>query len=204
VELHEALSRIDAIHRQLAGTETFRGYRSATVASSGVTALLAAGAQAIWIPEPTANLHGYLSLWIGAAALSVALVGVEIAVRSWQSQSAIARRLTLLAIEQFAPCLVVGALLTAVVVRAAPDSAWMLPGLWALVFSLGVFASCRLLPRASVYVATYYAVAGLVCLAVGQGAAALSPWTMAAAFGGGQLLTAVVLFCTLERHHGAH
>ena len=40
-----------------------------------------------------------------------------------------------------------GGVVTAAVVRLAPESAWLMPGLWQLFFSQGVFASCRFLPR---------------------------------------------------------
>jgi hypothetical protein len=74
----------------------------------------------------------------------------------------------------------------------------MLPGLWALLFSLGIFASCRLLPRAVAIAGAWYLSGGVLALAWGNGAAALSPWIMGITFGGGQLLTAVILHITLE------
>ena len=45
----------------------------------------------------------------------------------------------------------------------------------------------------------WYLVAGSLALAWGQGEAALSPWTMGVMFGIGQLLTALILYVTLER-----
>src|SRR5262249_34208647 len=105
--------------------------------------------------------------------------------------------------EQFCPCLAAGALLTIVLVRAAPESVWMLPGLWQIIYSLGIFASCRLLPRATFWVAAFYLVTGLTLLAVAPGDASLSPWAMALPFGAGQLLAAAVLYSTLERDHAA-
>ena len=75
----------------------------------------------------------------------------------------------------------------------------MLPGLWAMLFSLGIFASCRLLPRAVVIAGAWYLSAAVLALAWGNGEAALSPWIMGITFGGGQLLTAVILHFTLER-----
>ena len=84
------------------------------------------------------------------------------------------------AIEQFIPAGVAGALLTFVLFRFAPESLWMLPGLWQIVFSLGVFASCRSLPRPMFAVGVWYLAAGLgvwlrqrrrSVLAVGDGAA---------------------------------
>ena len=77
----------------------------------------------------------------------------------------------------------------------------MLPGLWQIVYSLGVFASCRLLPRATFWVAVFYLGTGLAALAAGPGDAALSPWTMGLPFATGQFLAAAVLYRTLERDH---
>jgi hypothetical protein len=71
------------------------------------------------------------------------------------------------------------------------------------LFSLGVFACCRLLPRPLFGVAAYYLACGLGVLAFARGAEAFSPWTMGVTFGGGQLLTAVILYCTVERKDGA-
>jgi hypothetical protein len=109
------------------------------------------------------------------------------------------RRTTLFAVEQFLPSLVAGGLLTLIMVDRARESVWMLPGLWALLFSLGIFASCRLLPRAVALAGAWYLTAAVLALVWGNGQAALSPWIMGIAFGGGQLLTAVILYITLER-----
>jgi hypothetical protein len=69
----------------------------------------------------------------------------------------------------------------------------MLPGLWELVFSLGIFASCRFLPRPMFAVGLWYLAAALACLVVESGPRTLSPWAMGIPFGVGQLLVAAVL-----------
>ena len=69
------------------------------------------------------------------------------------------------------------------------------------MFSLGIFASCRLLPPVIVWAGVYYLFAGAVCLAFAQGDYALSPWAMGLPFGIGQLFTAALLYWTLERTH---
>ncbi len=79
----------------------------------------------------------------------------------------------------------------------------MLPGLWSLVFSLGIFASYRLLPRQSLWIGFYYAVCGCLCLLWGQAENVLAPWQMGLSFGGGQLLGAAMLYWNLERTHGS-
>jgi len=199
MELREALTQITEIRHQLARTEVFRGYRAMPVAFSGVVALLAALVQAATIAEPSAQILPYLMLWIGAAVVSGLAAGLEMMIRARNSASPLTRELTWLALEQFCPSLVAGALLTIVLYRAVPEGLWMLPGLWQILYSLGIFASCRLLPKPTFWVAVFYLGSGLAVLA--QGEAALGPWSMGLPFSVGQLLAAAVLYSTLERDH---
>jgi hypothetical protein len=78
----------------------------------------------------------------------------------------------------------------------------LLPGLWMMLFSLGVFASSRLLPRAVFAVGGYYLVAGILALIAAQKGFAFSPWLMAGTFGMGQFATAVILYHRLEGRGG--
>jgi len=199
MELQEALLKIDAIHAQVAKAETFRGYRPLTVGCTGVLALAAAALQPILVPQPNEQIHAYLQLWIATAALSVTIVGLELALHCWRSPSQFLRRQTLQAIEQFLPCIVAGGALTGVMMKFAPEGAPLLPGLWSIVFSLGVFSSSRQLPPAVLIVAVFYLLAGLATLALARGAFAFTPWAMAGTFGVGQLLTAAILYWTLDR-----
>ena len=198
MELHEALSQISEIRKQMAQTETFRGYRAMTAGFSAALALVAGTVQAIWMRNPMDQIGAYLMLWIAVAVISVVTTGAEMVIRSRRAQSPLTVQLTWLAVQQFLPCLAAGGLLTYVLVLFSPESIWMFPGLWAILFSLGVFASCRLLPRPIIWAGSYYLVSGIVCLAVSRGDAALSPWTMIGTFGIGQLLIAAILYFTLE------
>lgn len=199
MELQEALAQIAEIRAQISRTETFRGYRSATVALSGVLAIGAGLVQVVCIPEPQQNISAYLALWVSAAVLSLIVTGCEMAVRCRHAASPWTTRITLLAVEQFLPCVLAGAVVTTVLVRVDHDSLWMLPGLWSVLFGLGVFASYRLLPRQVFWVGAFYLFAGGCLLASGPDGAALSPWAMAATFGTGQLLGSAILYVTLER-----
>jgi hypothetical protein len=203
MELRDALTQITEIRLQLARTEVFRGYRAMPVAFSGVMALVAALVQAATISEPVMQISNYLTLWIGAALVSGLAAALEMIIRARNSASPLTRQLTFLACEQFCPCLLAGALVTFVLVRFSPESVWMLPGLWQIFFGLGIFASCRLLPRPTFWVAVFYLGTGLAVLSLGRGDGALNPWTMGLPFGTGQILAAAVLYCTLERDHAA-
>lgn len=197
MELREALAQISEIRQQMARTAVFRGYRAVPVALSGLLALGVAAIQQAWLDEPAQQFTAYLCLWIGAALVSLLATGVGMIVRSRLLSSAYARETTLLAVGQFVPCLVTGALVTFAIVTHARDSVHLLPGLWQILFGLGIFASFRLLPRATFWLATLYLCAGTISLSLGE--AALSPWVMGIPFGAGQLLAAAVLYWTLER-----
>jgi hypothetical protein len=202
MELREALDSIATIRRRMAETEVFRGYRALPVAVSAVLAVSAGFLQPVVVPRPDRDLPGYVALWSAVAFLSVAAAGLAMFLRDRVAGTSLTRPVTWLAVGQFVPCLVAAAAVTAVVVRVAPEVGWALPGLWQVFFSQGVFASCRLLPRAAFAVGAFYLVAGIVTLVLARGPDALSPWAMAVPFGVGQLAAAAVLYWTLERTDG--
>jgi hypothetical protein len=195
--LDKALADITAIRSQIARDAVFRGYGPATLAATGLFALIAAGIQGLLLPDPTAEMFAYLMLWVTTATLSVILIGIEMVARTQRIHSGLADEMIRAATEQFIPAGIAGALLSVVLYHCAPTSLWMLPGLWQIMFSLGLFAACRSLPRPMQAAAIWYLLAGLANLALASEANALSPWAMALPFGAGQLLIAGVL------HYGA-
>jgi hypothetical protein len=205
MELHEALTEIATIRRQIALAEQFRGYRALPVALGAVAAFAAVVAQPLLVPEPAQDFFGYLRLWISVAVVAGLLPVVDVCVRHricfrLGRGRSLQASLIRLACEQFAPCVVVGGLLTVVIGCYAAEVRWMLPGLWAVVFSLGLFASYRLLPTPILLVAIWYLLTGCLCLGFGQATAGLAPWTMALTFGVGHAATAVVLSCQEQEH----
>jgi hypothetical protein len=190
-DLQEALSVIHSIRNQVARGTEFRGYGPASIAASGILAMLVAAMQAHWMTKP--DLTMWLAVWAGTAAVSVLLAGIETFARARRVHVGFAGEMIEAAVAQFLPAVMVGLLLTVVLVRVAARECWMLPGLWELIFSLGVFASCRFLPRLMFGVGVWYLAAGLFCLAAGSATQSLSPWTMGIPFGVGQLLVAAVL-----------
>ena len=192
-DLNKALGDINSIRRQMARSTEFRGYGPATLAATGAIALAAAAAQAIWLPDAAHHLPEYLSIWIVTAALSASLIGVQMVARTHRMHSGLADAMIRMAVEQFLPAAGAGALLTVVLIRFAPATLWMLPGLWQVTFSLGVFSSCRFLPRPMIAAGVWYLLTGLFCIALADNRA-LSPWAMGIPYAAGQLLVAGVLF----------
>jgi hypothetical protein len=172
----------------------FRGYGSATVAATAALAIVAAVVQALWLPDPASDALAYLALWVATAAVSVLLIGIEMVARTRRIHSGLADEMIHAATEQFIPAGVAGMLLTFVLYRFAPQNLSMLPGLWQIVFSLGLFASCRSLPRPMFAAAVWYLAAGLCSLAFANGAQAFSPYAMAVPYGIGQVFIAIVLY----------
>ena len=201
-DLDRALADITAIRSQMARGTQFRGYGAVTIATTGLLTILAGGAQALLLPEPAADIGGYLILWIVVAAVSAIMIGVEMVARARRMHSGLADEMLYTAVEQFMPAAVAGTLLTVVLVRSAPQSVWMLPGLWQIIFALGVFASCRTLPRPIFAAGAWYLAAGLADLMFAHGDNALSPWSMAVPYGIGQLYIAAVLYRSVGAHDG--
>lgn len=192
-DLDRALADIVAIRSQLARDETFRGLGAATVAATGVVALMVAGAQALWLGDPNARPLLFFAIWVGAALLAFALVGIETVRRSRRIHSGLADAMIWNAIEVFLPTAGAGACLGLVIGRFAPEAAWMLPGLWQVLTGLGLFASARILPRSVQSVAAWYLLAGLGGLALASTSHALSPWLMGLPYFLGQGGLAVIL-----------
>ncbi|MDE1162839.1 MAG: hypothetical protein PW792_12965 [Acidobacteriaceae bacterium] len=196
-DLDRALGDIRDIRRNMAQNTVFRGYGPLALCTTAAFAVIAALLQAHFVPLPTEHPRLYVGLWTSTGVLSAAWILVHAVTRSRRLHSALADDMISLAIEQFLPAAVAGCLLTIVLLLNAPQSIWMLPGLWQLIYSLGVFASCRFLPRAMLSAAAWFLLSGLLCLSLGN-QRALQPWTMASAFGIGQTLIGLVLYATAK------
>ena len=191
-DLNRALGDISSIRRQMARSTEFRGYGPATLAATGLIAVLAAGVQTLLLPDPANHISTYLSIWICTAALSAALTGVQMYTRTRRMHSGMSQEMMRMAVEQFLPSVGAGLLITIVLVRYVPAALWMIPGIWQVIFSLGIFSSCRFLPRPMLAAGAWYLLTGLACIALG-GSRALSPWAMGIPYGAGQLLVAAIL-----------
>lgn len=197
-DLDKALADIVAIRMQIARDTAFRGLGAATLAATGVLALVVAGAQDWLLDEPTARPVAFFGLWIAAAVTACALIGFEAVRRSRRVHSGLADAMVFSAIEGFLPAGGAGLCLGLVFARFAPDQLWMLPGLWQVLVGLGLFASVRILPRAVPLAGAWYLLAGLTVLALASGTQHLSPWLMGLPFAVGQGMLALII----HRHSG--
>jgi hypothetical protein len=193
-DLSKALGDIGSIRRQMARSTEFRGYGPATLAATGGIALAAACAQAIWLPDAALHPLAYLSIWGVVAVVSGATIGAQMISRSHRMHSGMANEMIRMAVEQFFPAIGTGMVLTAVIASYATSALWMMPGLWQILSGLGIFSSCRFLPRAMTFAGAWYLMTGLFSIALADDRA-FSPWVMGVPYGVGQFLVAGVLYC---------
>src|SRR5690349_1064883 len=124
----------------------------------GSTALAAA-----WLASHQGHGPVWLAIWLGEAlvALAIGIVGAELKSRRAKQQllSGPARKF----VAGFAPAMAAGALLTGVLYR--PETTWMLPGIWMLLYGAGVVSgggnSVRVVPLMG---ACFMALGGLALL----------------------------------------
>lgn len=197
-DLDQALVDIRELRRQVASTSEFRGYGPWTMWATAVVALLAGGAQALWVRHPGLHPIHYFAVWAVAAALSISLIAVQALTRAHRMHSAMAGEMIRMAAEQFVPAFGAGVLLTLVFLWKRPEDAWLLPALWQVVYGLGIFASCRFLPKSMRAAGVWYVLMGVLSVWLGE-YRALRPSVMAASFAIGQSIIGLVLYlCSSE------
>lgn len=187
-ELDDALARLSDIHAQVARGAIFRGYRAAPVAAMGGVALLGAAVEAIAYPGFGAAAHAWF--WLGVAAVCATIGAVDM----WCTRRSLPVRTVSIAVAQLVPSLVVGLVLGLLLA----DRAELLPGVWTMVFGLGVLASRPYLPSAVLGVALFYVVAGVAMAFAARDGAVVSPWAMGLTFGVGQVVAAAALHRSQE------
>jgi hypothetical protein len=198
MDVGRALAQIAEIHQQIAKGEVYRGYRPLPVAASGVIGLMAAALQPRHIASQ--DPFAFVVYWSVVAAVA-GVVGIsELAYNYLVRENIADRRRTRRVIGQFLPSLVAAVAVTASFAHLSGTLVPLLPGIWAICFGIGVFASRPYLPRASGFVALFYYAAGILLLWRARGLESLDAWWVGGTFGIGQLLAAMVLYWHLERH----
>jgi len=143
VEIHErAIDNLRYIRRTIERAGSFTAVPGAGGVVMGSIALLAA-----WIAGPETGAR-WLAVWIAAAIAAVAVGAAAAALKSRRAGLPLFSGPGRKFLAGFAPAMLAGALLTAVLFRAG--QAVLLPGLWMLLYGAGVvsggFTSVRVVP----------------------------------------------------------
>ena len=198
MDVPQALERIEEIHAQLAKGEVFRGYRPVPVAMAGAIGLVAGWVQPRLLPAGDDG-KAFLWYWLSVAALNLALIGGVIGAGYWRVPDPFARRHTRQVVGQFVPCMAAGAAISLTLPALDPGLVRLLPGIWALLLGLGIFASRPYLARATGWVGLFFVFAGTALLAFPTPELAGLGARNGAVFGLGLLAAAVVLHLDIPR-----
>jgi hypothetical protein len=191
-EIDKALADILEIRAHIAARTAFRGYGPVAIGITSVLALAMAVAQSLWPIAPTQTV--FVVEWMAAAAVCGTVIRIEMQGRSRRLHSSLADAMIHQAIEQFLPATAASLFLPILLLQFAPESAWMLPGMWQIFVSVGLFASVRNLPKAIALAGGWYFVAGFASLLLASQHHELSPWLMGVPFAIGQALMAAILY----------
>jgi hypothetical protein len=205
MRVNEALGQIAEIHDHLARGEQYRGFHPFDVATSGLVGLLAAFGQS-WIflfinPLNARGPTAFAVYWLIVAAIAGG-VGIAPAIATYiYREDEFAQRRTRRLAGQFLPCVVAGLCVTLAVIRGGWAAGHLLPGIWMVLFSLGVFAARPFLPRTIGWVGLFYLTAGALLLALARPASDFDNlgWCVGGTFAVGQAATAFVLYRNQER-----
>ncbi|MCJ2079691.1 hypothetical protein [Methylobacterium sp. J-090] len=192
-DLDRALADIVAIRSQLVRGTAFSGYGPAAFAATAGLALATATAQTLLLDEPEGRPLLFFGAWVATAIAAIGLIGAEMRARARRHTGGLGDAMIHDSVEQFLPAGAAGALLAVVLARISPESLWLLPGLWQVLVSLGIFAGVRVMPRGVALVGAWYLVAGLAVLVIMGESRGLSPWAMGIPFAVGQGLMALVV-----------
>jgi len=217
MNIHRALSDIAEIRAQLDRTETYRGFRSSAVGFSVVVLAIGAWVESRWAGDYAVQADVYLTIWLCVAAVSAAMAGIEMLIRSRVSGNRLVGKMHWSLASHIAPSFLVGFIVTLLIGAHAhaheviaethgqqikSDLVWALPGLWSMIYSLGLFNCRRDLPSQALGVAIYFLLAGVILIGCNWSTRDLGGWQMLASFGIGQAFLGTVLFWNLERRRG--
>ena len=144
VELHEhAMDNLRYIRRTMERAGSFTAVPGIGGMLMGSTALAAA-----WVADHQSAGTGWLMVWLGEALVALAIGLAGAALKSRRFKMALLSGPGKKFVAGFAPSMMAGALLTAVLFRAGQTT--VLPGMWLLLYGAAVvsggWASVRIVP----------------------------------------------------------
>ncbi len=205
VTREEALRQLDEIHRQLAKSTHFRGYRPLYLVFVGVVAAGLTAAQFLYPPLQDFTLGQAAAAWLALGAVVALAVGLGVFLPSFLNKDRLVRELAANVLGQFLPALALAAALGIAAVLRFPSVLPLFPTIMAGLFGLGITAMAPFLPaRVGLSALWYLACALAFALLVPRGSETMAAGTalglrMGIAFGIGHFITAVLFLVGNDR-----
>lgn len=197
METKNALEQILEIHTHLAKSEIFRGYRATQTMCIGIAALVFAIIQAQFFKPSDAV--SFVKSWIIFGTGIVIWVGSNLLYQYIVNENSLKRYQTIIVARQFLPSLVAGFILTFIMITIGEKGVIFLPGIWSLLFGLGLISMLPYLPKLVMGVGAFYLVAGSLLVYIVRFGMSLSPWGMGLTFGLGNIASAIILYFNIEK-----
>lgn len=194
VEIERALSDLAEVRDRLVRVQRFEGYSALAAVASGLGALIAGYVQARVAPLPTTaiSLHAYVVIWMSCLAVALALNYGAAAIWMLKHRGPAAASGFRTAARSIAPSVILGGLLTVALIDR--NAYALLPGTWFALYSLGLYASRDVIPRATVLVTVGFAVMAALFLVSPLQHVALAWWVMPLGFGVGQVAVGTLIW----------
>ncbi len=197
MEHDDALAKITEIHSHLARSGIYKGYRSLYVGISGIIGIGAGALESFFVPVVASKL--FVFYWLIIAGINLSMCALMMGYQYIFQESKLERRKTMFVLAQFVPMLVAGIIVTVPIYTAAESAIPFLPGLWALLFGMGIFALRPYLPLITAIAGAFYFVCSFLLFGMAVKNPALLGYGLGCTFGIGQVLSAVLLFFSIER-----
>ena len=197
MDIDDAVEQISEIHKHLAKSEIFYGYKPKAVMSVGIIAFMLAVFQS-WVVIPL-NDSIFLIQWLIAAAVIIIFMAGNIIYNYLKHGSNFEIHQMSKVLIQFVPSLVGGSIITAVFFSIESSAMVFLPGIWAVFFGLGIFSMRPYLPGMIGLLTLYYFISGAALLCLVRYNLSFSPWGLGLTFGFGHLFAALILQLDIKR-----
>lgn len=198
MEINKALNQLSEIHRHLAKNEVYRGINPLALFIAGLIALISGLIQNYYFENITPK--GFVIYWGAVAFINILIALSFISYNFVFRENRFDRRKTLTTLGQFFPVIGAGFIITLAISFQDSNTIQFLPGIWAILFGLGIFSLRPYLDKQFIWVALFFFLSGIKLLFMTDDKASLSPWGMSITFSIGMILSSIILYWFDERH----
>ena len=192
-DVDQALAVLGDIREKIAASSQFNGFAPEALTLCGAIAALGGVAQTLWPGQLAADPVHYVGLWGLIITAFAAINGVEAFIRTRVRHGEMAHAMIAAVARRVAPFALAILAVAVIICQLAPEVAWIVPGLWLMMFGLVCFTFLEKLPKHVVGVGMWFFACGIAVLIATCLDPVLSPWMMSAPLAVGHGAIAFIL-----------